>query len=526
MRPHTKYATEAMLLTMVGVVPEMLCAAKRLMFAIIALAVLMSCHGLKMDVGLRGEMLDDNMMTLDGDTFAVHGRIGDDMLMVYDCKHPDDDRPYYLLKQERNGFYYPRISATAMSSIGNTADFVCIDERDVYDISHKTILFKSPCEVSDFSYIGKWKDKLLFASSDTICFSDGKCIGLEENVYYEIPKENGKITLVDGAQKISVSFADLYNATDKTNTGRKKDSSIERLARNYYIKPRGDYDNTDAGFRVDLDVPRGNAKADKAIRQWMLNAITTDAFSLLGHMNDISVASCETLEEQKSSLDRYGTLWEKLCRAEYQVEDTLSVRLTCDIKVSKVTDCDEYVTYHYWTSLYDGGFHELPHSYYITYDKRRDVWMDINNSVKQNQMQAFRKMVLKGLKNEHDSRNDRKSSWEEFTNSIFSFHCSSIDTVGIGNEVCPVIEHYYSCDDKVGWDGFYERAFTESNFPLTHFAILPEGIVLTYHPYQIDCFAAGEYHVVIPLGNANKCLLYPCRENAAGLPVLEDFIKI
>jgi hypothetical protein len=31
---------------------------------------------------------------------------------------------------------------------------------------------------------------------------------------------------------------------------------------------------------------------------------------------------------------------------------------------------------------------------------------------------------------------------------------------------------------------------------LTHFAVLPEGIVLTYHPYQIDCFAAGEYHAV------------------------------
>ncbi len=43
-------------------------------------------------------------------------------------------------------------------------------------------------------------------------------------------------------------------------------------------------------------------------------------------------------------------------------------------------------------------------------------------------------------------------------------------------------------------NGYNEKPFTEKDFPLTHFAVLPEGIVLTYHPYQIDCFAAGEYH--------------------------------
>lgn len=506
------------------IVPELLRITRLLMSAVFAMSVLAGCHGLKMGVGLRGEMIDDNMMTLDGDTFVIHGQLGENMLIVYDYKHPDDDRPYYLLKQECNGFYYPQISANDMSSIDNTAEYICIDDRDVYDINHKKMLFKSSCDVLNFSYIGKWKNRLLFAGLDTICFSDGRCVGLKDGVYYETPSGDSMLILVDGARKIKVSFADLYNATSKTNTDKKKDSTVEKLARDYYIKARGDYDNTDAGFKVDMDVPKGNSKADNAMRQWMMEALTADVFSLLEYTNDISAPNCETLDELKSSLDRYGTLWEKLCRAEYQVGDTLAVRLTCDIKVSKVADCGDYVTYRYCAILYEGGLHELPHSYYRTYDKRRNVWLNINNSLKQNQIQAFRKMVLNGLKSEYDLQNDRKSSWEDFTNSIFSFHCSSIDTVGIGNDVHSVIEHYYRCDDWAGWDGFYERAFTERNFPLTHFAVLPEGIVLTYHPYQIDSFAAGEYHVVVPFGIVEKCLLYPYRENTDGLPKLEDFI--
>lgn len=92
------------------IVPELLCITKLLMSAILAMSVLAGCHGLKMGVGLRGKMIDDNMMALDGDTFVIHGQLGENMLIVYDYKHPDDDRPYYLLKQECNGFYYPKSS--------------------------------------------------------------------------------------------------------------------------------------------------------------------------------------------------------------------------------------------------------------------------------------------------------------------------------------------------------------------------------------------------------------------------------
>ena len=59
--------------------------------------------------------------------------------------------------------------------------------------------------------------------------------------------------------------------------------------------------------------------------------------------------------------------------------------------------------------------------------------------------------------------------------------------------------------------------------PLTLFAVLPEGIVLTYYSYQIDCFAA--YHAVIPFKDANKCLMFDYSPYEDLKPKLQRFIK-
>lgn len=51
-----------------------------------------------------------------------------------------------------------------------------------------------------------------FANSDTICFSDGKYVGLQDEVFCRKPKKNGVLTLVAGAQRIDVPFGNLYHA--------------------------------------------------------------------------------------------------------------------------------------------------------------------------------------------------------------------------------------------------------------------------------------------------------------------------
>lgn len=301
--------------------------------AIVIYLSLLSCSDLKIGVGLKGAIVDDEKMTLDGDTFDIRERIGDSLLIVWNYTNLDDRTPYYLLKYERNGFYYPLIGASNITSIDNTTDYVSLDDKEIYDIKNKKVLFSPPCSATGLYYLGKWNNLRLFASSDTICFSDGKCIGLQEDVFCRKPKDEDMVILVAGAQTIDVSFSDLYYAKkeDKEN-----DVSVERLIKDYHIKTRNKYERMDAGFSVDLEISKDTTEADKAIREWMMAAIRDDAFYQLENNRDIPVGKCTSSNDMLHSLDEYGVLWEKLCRAEFQIEDTLEVRMTCDIRVRKV----------------------------------------------------------------------------------------------------------------------------------------------------------------------------------------------
>ena len=122
---------------------------------IIVLAILTGCNGLKIGVGLRGELVGVDTILLDGDTFAIRDRITDSLFVVRDCANSDDRTQFYLLKYECNGFYYPQVGATSVVTIDNTTNYVGINDDDVYDIKAKRVLFSSPCSVSDLYYLGK-----------------------------------------------------------------------------------------------------------------------------------------------------------------------------------------------------------------------------------------------------------------------------------------------------------------------------------------------------------------------------------
>ncbi len=493
-----------------------------LALALILLSILSgSCSALRIGKGVKGEVTEDGTIVLAGDTFNIIERIGDSLLIVRNNGISNENTPRYLLKHERNGLYYPQVKSADITTIYNTTNYVGINDKHIYDIKAKKVLFTPPCSVWDLHYLGKLNDLLLFASFDTICFSDGKCVGLQHCVNWRMPKKEGMVTLVAGAQTIDASFEELHKA-EKTRTT--PDSSIERFAHNYHFT-RDKHRSAEPGFSVDLDIPKGDATSDKAIRDWMTAAIRTDIFSLFEeNSQDIPVGKCASVKDMRHTLDEYGTLWEKIYD-ENEMEETLEDGTTCDISVRKVADCDDYTTYHYWASLYNGGLHELPREYYITYDKRRCEFLDVSNSVHPSMMQQFRHLVLENLKKQYDSWHQRESSWDDFTNSIFSFHCTSSDLEEMDKAMLSLLEPNYSCDNWAGWKGYNEVPFTEKDFPLTHFAVLPEGIVLTYHPYQIDCFAAGEYHAVIPFKDANKCLMFDYSGHEDLIPNLQKFIR-
>ena len=477
-----------------------------------------SCKGLKTEVGIRGILCGDDLMTLDGDTFKIQGRICDSLLIV--CPHSDEE-PCYLIKQEKNGFYYVQQKGIAISSIENTQSYVCVDNKMAYNLKDKTS-FPLPCDASYLYYLGQWRDKVALTNQDSICFSDGKCVALQKDAFCKAFNTKDSVSLYMGARTLNVSIAELYQ---HETSSASSDREVIRLTKSYFIQPRSKFENMEAGFDVDLDIPRGTTDCDNAIREWMMSSIKDDAFSLLDSHKEIPLSKSNSVQNMMSSLDSYGVLWEKLCRCYYQEEDTLVLRLTCNIRSRKIVDCDDYATYYYWSSTYAGGLHDMPKSYYITYDKRRKMFLTASNTIKSSMIKSFREETLRNIKPQYDENYGETCNRDDFLQSVFSFHCPLFDMSGMDEITLSLLKHEYVCDEWSGWGDTDNEAFTLNNFPLPHFAVLPEGIVLTYHPYQIDCFASGEYHVMIPFDKASKYLQYKYRYYIDKLPKLEQFVK-
>lgn len=478
-----------------------------------------SCKGLKTGVGIRGILCGDDLMTLDGDTFRIQERIGDSLLIVY--HYPEDNDPNYLIKQGRNGFYYIQQEGNSISTIDNTQEYVCVDDKVVYNVKAKTS-FSVPCDASYLYYLGQCNGRVALTNQDSICFSDGKCIALREDAFCKASDVKGSVTLGMGARKLNVPIEKLYQYEHK-NISTERD--VVRFTKKYFIQPRSQYESVEAGFDVDLDIPKGTDDCDNAIREWMMSSIKDDAFSLLGLQREVPVGNSGSVRDMASSLDTYGVLWEKLCRSCYQDEDTLVLRMTCNVRSRRIVDCDDYTTYYYWSSIYDGGLHEMPKSYYITYDKRRKMLVTASNTVKTTMMKRFREEALRRIKQQYDENNGGTSDWGDFLQSVFSFHCPMFDTSSLDETTRSLLEHEYVCDEWSGWGHTGNDAFTLDNFPLQHLAVLPEGLVLSYHPYQIDCFMSGEYHVLVPFEKISHCLQHRYRNHTDGFPKLEQFVR-
>ena len=86
---------------------------KKLLVIFLMLAALTSWHGLRMGVGLKGEVIEEDTLVLEGDTFTIQERIGDSLFIVWNYEHSDEKTPCYLLKYERNGFSFDSLCRTA-----------------------------------------------------------------------------------------------------------------------------------------------------------------------------------------------------------------------------------------------------------------------------------------------------------------------------------------------------------------------------------------------------------------------------
>lgn len=494
-------------------------AKTMLTIALAFLSTFASCTEIRQGVGMRGILVEKDRMTLDGDTVSITNRISESVMVIERLHDVSGIR--YLIQQKSNGLYYLLVKGESVCAIDNTSDFVSIGNQKVYHICTGK---SYTCPFDDgwgLEYVGQTGNLYAFSTYGTIWFTDGKQVVLQPNTFCTAVGKDGKLTLWHGAQSISMTLSELYRQKGTTAATR----NVRHLDKSYLVTPVNEENEVMTGLRVRMDVPLGDGKSDMAIRNWSISAINADVFSLLGLQDEIPAARCDKAGDMESELDYFGNLWKKLYHCNYDDEE-YAARMSCDILIEQIADNNDYVTYYYYDNLDAGGLHGLPRSYYITYDKRKNTFLTADNAIRPAMLRTFRRKMLDRLKMEYDSNYGEVSSWEDFFSSVASFHSPILDLEGLDDISRSFLQHDYLCDEEGGWSGISANPFTEEDFPLPHLAILPEGVVVTYHPYQIDCFASGEYHVLIPFKDIAGCLNCDYSNSGENTARIERFLKM
>ncbi len=514
--------------------------------AVAVLQMVVSCTDSSTGSPMKGHMITPHSMLLDGDTFRIKAMVIDPLSAPPNVKNGDtagvkrmnfdtlfivrnDSLPEgqvrsYLVRPGAGGLYYPLVGAKEISGIIGTFLYVLLDGKDIYDIEKGKVTFTSPCRDDFLAYLGKWHGMLVLSNIDSVCFTDGKSLELQNVTYCNRNRvKRNMVTLVKEVQKLDVPFSKLYSLATKHK--HVKDTSVEKFDRYCYLKDGLANDDLRVGFSVLMDLPKGNSRGDSVMRSMLMRSVRDNIFELLPNGGDVPVSRCATLAEMKMSLDRYSVLWEKLCRAANRRYGTLERSLCCAIYAEKVADNSDYTTYYYYASSFNGGLHSLPRSYYITYDKKRGCLLDVSNFVHPSKVQRLRMLALKSMKAKFDRVHGGISTWEDYSTSVFANHSEYYDPAELDEDL-HILYQLYVCDTWAGWDGCGGKNFTEHTFPLCHFALLPEGVVFTYHPYQLDTFAAGEFHAVIPYEEARDCLIDDYSNHPEDKNNLNRYVKL
>lgn len=126
------------------------------------------------------------------------------------------------------------------------------------------------------------------------------------------------------------------------------------------------------------------------------------------------------------------------------------------------SDDNSYTTYRIKTFFYHGGAHPLYKDFYLTFDNRKHRMLSSNDIFKAGSMQD----VIRRLKMKAGGR------------SVFCYE-EIEDQEDAMEPISPRWEHYQ-----------------------THYiprpALTAQGVVFSYQRYEIDAFAAGEFHFILP----------------------------
>lgn len=239
-----------------------------------------------------------------------------------------------------------------------------------------------------------------------------------------------------------------------------------------------------AELMCNLTYPVGRSKADTDIREWLNQAIMLEFAETHESDDSPEIELSRHTDNLQETFRDYSSQYYKWVKKEYSDEQGELYPLQpfyVHFSARPVVDNVRYVTYFVEADIFFAGAHGAPHAYYRTYDKKLEQFVSCDVLVKMEHMKDVCWIIYaKALKKRQELFNSQ-SLTTDFTDG-------------------------YPCRD---WSDNKGETIPKDKglIPLQHIAILPQGIVVSYHPYQIGALSEGDYHILVPFKNVGEYLL-------------------
>lgn len=280
-----------------------------------------------------------------------------------------------------------------------------------------------------------------------------------------------RVSILTFAILLCVSCQSSDNLSFRTFSEKSEDSIVSEKA-------------STAELMCNLTYPVGRSKTDRDIRKWLNQAIMQEFAAT--HENDDSpeIELSRHADNLQEAFRYYSSQYYKWVKKEYSDDQGELYPLQpfyVHFSARPVADNTRYVTYFVEADIFFAGTHGAPHAYYRTYDKKVEQFVSCDMLVKMEHMEDVCRIIYAQALKKRQELFNSQSLTTDFTDD-------------------------YPCGD---WSNNKSENIPKDKglIPLQHIAILPQGIVVSYHPYQIGAFSEGDYHILVPFKNVGEYLL-------------------
>ena len=315
---------------------------------------------------------------------------------------------------------------------------------------------------------GDWVTDTLFAGNNHVYYLAHEGYGStfiifdNERVWVEDPTLRVDSFASGCKNKFYVSVADKCRLIDFSDPASVR--SLSSLTRKLPSFTRFRNDHAVASeyfYGLTVDYPQECVIHADEIRRWLADIITVSQSS------DPKDRFCGNLSDPDEIIRHARNIYIDDCKRVYgndEEEERLFVFSIMDMRV-KMMNC-RFVTYQRYKSDYEGGIHNYYSERLISFDHVHGQEIDFDYLFKRGCEKELLEILLDVAKEQHQY-----------------------------DDCDPNIEDYVYVTDNDG------NRTGELQFPQP--GLSDKGVVFSFQPYEIDCFAAGVFHYTIPYGRIN-----------------------